>query len=217
MYLSVCVRVCVCLTVFAFLSCCSKGKGVHWMGSMGQLHTDRSLAFPESITPSARLHVLMSQWYWELTKQNKTNNCEMVSIKFSLIIWKIVALWWMLCLIRPPLYTRPHTELPRVIKEEPICCRNHTHKELNWVNVLRQRQSAPPRPISYQLEEIAPSKSIGSATQFLLFVLYTTTRDMKGGKKPHQDCDNVDFQHESKGFNRKHHINRSEFTAFICF
>lgn len=47
-------------------SCCRSGKGVHWMGSTGQLHTDRSLAFPESSTPSPTLISLPLQAYWEL-------------------------------------------------------------------------------------------------------------------------------------------------------
>ena len=47
-------------------SCCRSGKGVHWMGSTGQLHTERSLALPESKTPSPTLTSLPLQPYWEL-------------------------------------------------------------------------------------------------------------------------------------------------------
>lgn len=49
-------------------SCCKSGKGVHWMGSTGQLQTDRSLAFPESNTPSPTLISLPLQPYWELRR-----------------------------------------------------------------------------------------------------------------------------------------------------
>lgn len=47
-------------------SCCRSGNGVHWMGSTGQLQTERSLAFPESNTPSPMLISLPLQPYWEL-------------------------------------------------------------------------------------------------------------------------------------------------------
>ncbi|TNN75944.1 hypothetical protein EYF80_013914 [Liparis tanakae] len=39
------------------------GKGVHWMGSTGQLQTERSLALPESSTPSPMLITLPLQPY----------------------------------------------------------------------------------------------------------------------------------------------------------
>lgn len=57
------------LTVLRVLweaSCCRSGKGVHWMGSTGQLQTERSLALPESSTPSPILISLPLHPYWEL-------------------------------------------------------------------------------------------------------------------------------------------------------
>lgn len=47
-------------------SCCRRGKGVHWIGSTGQLQTERSLALPESSTPSPILISLPLHAYWEL-------------------------------------------------------------------------------------------------------------------------------------------------------
>lgn len=47
-------------------SCCRRGKGVHWIGSTGQLQTERSLALPESNTPSPILISLPLHAYWEL-------------------------------------------------------------------------------------------------------------------------------------------------------
>lgn len=52
-------------------SCCRRGKGVQWMGSTGQLHTDRSLALPESITPSLMLNSLPLHPYWELPSKRR--------------------------------------------------------------------------------------------------------------------------------------------------
>lgn len=52
--------------VLCAASCCRSGNGVHWMGSTGQLHTERSLALPESSTPSPMLISLPLQPYWEL-------------------------------------------------------------------------------------------------------------------------------------------------------
>lgn len=70
-YMYMCV--CVPLTGVVFLlSCCNNGNGVHWIGSIGQLQTDRSLAFPESTTPSAKLQLLRSQPYWELPDMHRS-------------------------------------------------------------------------------------------------------------------------------------------------
>lgn len=62
-------------------SCCRSGNGVQWMGSTGQLQTDRSLAFPESNTPSPTLTPLPRQPYWELqSKYNVKKRCMNIEI-----------------------------------------------------------------------------------------------------------------------------------------
>lgn len=59
----------VSLTTWSLGSLCRAGQGLHWRGSVGQLETETSLAFPESTMGSLTLLELSAQLWRELEKE----------------------------------------------------------------------------------------------------------------------------------------------------